>query len=130
MAGSKYLLDTNIISAWLSGEKNIADNIEASTTVYIPLVVIGELFYGAFYSDKKQKNINDIEKLVSRYKILQADKQTAKDYGQIKTALRKKGRPIPDNDIWIAALAIQHKIILATRDAHFNEVPTLKTVRW
>lgn len=129
MAGNKYLLDTNIISAWLSGEKIIADKIDAAT-VYIPLVVIGELYYGAFYSEQKQKNIHDIEKLTSRYKVLLTDKETAKEYGKIKAALRKKGRPIPENYVWIAALAAQHKIIVATRDAHFKEVPTIKTAKW
>jgi tRNA(fMet)-specific endonuclease VapC len=93
MAGNKYLLDTNIISAWLSGEKSIADKIDEAAAVYIPLVVIGELYYGAFYSDQKQKNIHDIEKLANRYKILLADRQTAKEYGKIKSGLRKKAAP-------------------------------------
>ncbi len=130
MAGNKYLLDTNIISAWLSGEKTIADKIDAATAIYIPLIVIGELYYGAFYSEQKQKNIHDIEKLARRYKVLLADKETAKEYGKIKAALRKKGRPIPENDVWIAAMAVQHKTVLATRDNHFKEVATLKTVKW
>jgi tRNA(fMet)-specific endonuclease VapC len=105
MAGSKYLLDTNIISDWLSGEIAIANKIDATRSVYIPLIVIGELYFGAFYSEQKQKNIHDIEKLTSRYKGLLADIQTAREYGKIKAALRKKGRPIPENDVWIAALA-------------------------
>jgi tRNA(fMet)-specific endonuclease VapC len=130
MAGSKYLLDTNIISAWLSGEKSIADKIDEAATVYIPLVVIGELYYGAFYSDQKQKNIHDIEKLTNRYKVLLADRQTAKEYGKIKAALRRKGRPIPENDVWIAALAAQYKLKLVTRDGHFAEVTNIKTVQW
>lgn len=129
MAGNKYLLDTNIISAWLSGETDIANKID-DYTVYIPLTAIGELYYGALYSEQIQKNIHEIEKLSSRYKVLLPDKHTAKEYGKIKTALRKKGKPIPENDVWIAALAKQYKITLVTRDGHFKEVETLKITRW
>jgi tRNA(fMet)-specific endonuclease VapC len=130
MAGNKYLLDTNIISAWLSGEKMIADKIDGASGIYIPFIVIGELYYGAFHSGQIQKNIHDLEKLANRYKVLLADKQTSKEYGKIKAFLRKKGRPIPENDIWIAALAKQHKITLVTKDNHFKEIEGLKTVPW
>lgn len=130
MAGNKFLLDTNIISAWFSGEQSIADKIDHASSVYIPITVIGELYYGAMHSMQKQKNINDIEKLTNQYKILLADKRTAKEYGKIKAMLRRKGRPLPENDIWIAAIAVQHKITLITRDSHFNEIENLKSKKW
>jgi tRNA(fMet)-specific endonuclease VapC len=62
--------------------------------------------------------------------VLSCDAKTGDFYGQVKTTLRIKGRPIPDNDIWIAALALQYDLALVTRDAHFNEVDTLSTEQW
>ena len=63
MSGSKFLLDTNIITAWIKGEKNIADKVEKANAVYIPIIVLGELYYGASYSTHFQKNIGVIKKL-------------------------------------------------------------------
>lgn len=130
MTGNKYALDTNIVSAWLKGESIIADNIDKAGSVYMPIIVIGELHYGASFSMHVQKNVNDIKKVISLYPILLVDEETAINYGNIKASLRKKGKPIPENDIWIAAIAIQHNLSLVTRDKHFNEVEGLTLDEW
>ena len=62
--------------------------------------------------------------------VILPDSDTAKFYGRVKNALRSKARPIPDNDLWIAALAIQHNLVLASRDDHFLLVDDLRAVRW
>lgn len=130
MIGSKFLLDTNIISALLKGEKAIADKIDVAKDIYIPIIVLGELYYGAQYSIKIEANILSVNKLMLNYEILNANEQTASVYGNIKAALRRKGRPIPENDIWIASIAQQNNLILVTRDKHFSEIENLKTVSW
>jgi tRNA(fMet)-specific endonuclease VapC len=130
MSGSRLILDTNIITAWLKGEANIADRIEKAATVYIPIVVLGELYYGATHSTRVYKNIAILKKLSNRYRLLVIDEATAVEYGKIKSALRKKGAPIPENDIWIAAIAFRHKLSLVTRDKHFNQVNGLKVINW
>ncbi len=130
MSGSKFLLDTNIITAWIKGEKNIADKVEKANAVYIPIIVLGELYYGASYSTHFQKNIGVIKKLTNRYKLLLLDEPASIEYGKIKSSLRKKGSPIPENDIWIAAIALCHNLTLVTRDGHFNEVAGLKLIAW
>ncbi|MEA5574914.1 PIN domain-containing protein [Anabaena sp. UHCC 0451] len=56
--------------------------------------------------------------------------ETSRKYGEIKNQLRLKGRPLPENDIWIAAISLQYNLILVTRDAHFQEVENLQTVSW
>jgi tRNA(fMet)-specific endonuclease VapC len=129
MTGNNVLLDTNIVSAWLKGETAIADKIDASGQVFIPIIVVGELHYGAQYSSNVQKNTSNINKVVARYDVLTLDEETAALYGIIKAELRKKGKPIPENDIWIAAIAMQYELLLITRDNHFTEVEgiTLKT---
>lgn len=130
MNGNNILLDTNIISALLKGESRIADRIDKAPIIYIPVFVIGELYFGAMHSTQIQKNINDIKKLTATYVILLPDIKTAGIYGKIKTVLRKKGKPIPENDIWIAAIAKQYNLALATRDKHFKEINELSIKSW
>jgi tRNA(fMet)-specific endonuclease VapC len=130
MTGNKFLLDTNIVSAWLKGESAIADKIDKAREIHIPVIVIGELYYGALFSTQIEKNTRDIKDITSRYSILPVDEETALLYGTIKAELRKKGKPIPENDIWIAAVARQYNLTVATRDKHFNEIDGLKTKKW
>lgn len=130
MTGSRFALDTNIVSAWLKGESAIADHIDIAESVFLPIIVIGELYYGAAFSSQVAKNTEDINKITSRYPTLSLDEDTTKTYGSIKASLRKKGKPIPENDIWIAAIAIQNDLILATRDSHFKEVDGLPSIEW
>ncbi len=76
------------------------------------------------------KYINDIEIIKSSYPVLVINDITCKHYGSIKASLKRNGKPIPENDIWISALAIQHNLTLATRDNHFKEVEGLKIEEW
>jgi len=129
MAGNKVLLDTNIISALFKGDVSVANHIDKSE-VYLSSIVIGELSYGAEYSIKVEQNLANIKKLISAYNVLAIDDETALIYGKIKANLRRKGTPIPENDIWIASSAIQYKLKLSTRDKHFQEITSLKVLAW
>jgi tRNA(fMet)-specific endonuclease VapC len=100
------------------------------TILLKPSIVIGELCYGARKSGKTQANLTRVDELLSNSTILVCDVKTAQRYGEVKNKLRLKGRPLPENDVWIAALALQHQLILVTRDAHFQEVENLSTVAW
>ena len=122
--------DTNVITAWLKGESAIADKIDKAKEIYIPVIVVGELYYGALHSAHTEKNILDIENIASHYKLLPVDESTTLAYGTIKAALRKKGKPIPENDIWIGAIARQHDLTIVTRDKHFKEIDGLKIKKW
>ena len=130
MTGNKFLLDTNIIAAWLKGEKPVADKIDRAKEIYIPIIVVGELYYGALYSTRVDKNITDIKRITSNYNVLLIDESVTLAYGNIKAALRKKGKPIPENDIWIAAIAQHHELIIVSRDSHFKEIDTIKIRDW
>ncbi|WP_293305413.1 type II toxin-antitoxin system VapC family toxin [Pedobacter sp. UBA5917] len=129
MAGNKVLLDTNIISALFKGDVSVANHIDKSE-VYLSSIIVGELCYGAEYSTKIEENIANIKQLISTYNVLSVDEETSFIYGKIKADLRKKGTPIPENDIWIASSAIQHKLKLSTRDKHFQEIKGLKILAW
>src|SRR5229473_244881 len=112
MAG-RVLLDTNVIIAFFSGEKAVSQRF-TDAEVLVSSTVLGELYYGARKSAHAAANITRIEQFASQL------------YGRIRDRLRLKGRPIPENDIWIAAVALQHGLPLATRDEHFNKVDGLR----
>ena len=92
--------------------------------------MIGELYYGAQKSDKITENLHRVDSFIENHVILSCDLITAQWYGIIKNELRIKGTPIPNNDIWIASVAMQHELILVTRDSHFDEVESLQKERW
>lgn len=129
MSGN-YLLDTNIAIAFFSGEQPVVDRFNAADEILLSSTVVGELFFGAQKSARAEANMARVENLIDRVVVLECNTETARHYGEIKNALRLKGRPIPDNDIWIAAVTTQYDLTLATRDAHFAEVTGLKLETW
>ncbi len=125
----KVLLDTNLIIAFFSGEKTVSQRFN-ETEVLVSSTVLGELYYGALKSGRAAGNVARIEEFATSVGVLACDALTARHYGQIKDRLRSKGRPIPENDIWIAAVAMQHGLTVATRDEHFKEVDALVVENW
>lgn len=88
------------------------------------------MYYGAFNSGKRQTNIDRVDQLRTQVTILDCDDFTAKYYGQIKKGLKDRGTPIPENDIWIAAIAMQYGLTVATRDNHFENIEGLNVEKW
>jgi tRNA(fMet)-specific endonuclease VapC len=129
-ASGKFLLDTNIIIALLEGEASVLSNLEQAQQVFVPAIALGELFFGAAKSGRGAENTAKIEHFASGRAIVLCDVDVAREYGRLKQELKEKGRPIPENDIWIAATARRHNMTLVTRDAHFGEVADLRTTDW
>ena len=125
-----YLLDTNIIIALFADEAVVKNNLAQADEVFVPSITIGEVCYGARKSGRPQENLVRVNELVVNSTVLGCDAETARQYGEVKNKLRLRGRPLPKNDIWIAALALQYELTLVTRDAHFQEVENLQTVVW
>jgi tRNA(fMet)-specific endonuclease VapC len=126
----RYLLDTNIIIALFAEEVSVKTRLAQAAEVFVSSVAIGELCFGARKSGRVQENLARIDEFAANNVVLGCDIETAQRYGEIKNALQRKGRPIPENDMWIAAIALQHDLVLITRDAHFNEVDGLKVAIW
>jgi len=97
---------------------------------YVSSITIGELYFGAYNSQQTAQNVTNIRNFIILNTLLGCDETTADYYGQIKRQLRVKGRPIPENDIWIAATALQYNLPLVSRDAHFQEVNGLLLEVW
>lgn len=129
MNGS-FLLDTNIIIALFAGEVGIQRNLARDPSVFVPSIAIGELYYGALASGRKESNIHRIEDFIRVAAVLPCDADTALRYGEVKSQLRHKGTPIPENDVWIAAIAFQHGLTLVSRDPHFNQVEGISQESW
>ncbi|MEJ5311323.1 MAG: type II toxin-antitoxin system VapC family toxin [Anaerolineae bacterium] len=125
-----YLLDTNIVIALFAREVSVLQGLTKAEGVFIPSIVIGELYYGAYRSGQRDANLARITQFVVDNVVLNCDAETAHHYGAIKDALQRKGRPVPENDLWIAALARQHQLTLVTRDTHFNHIPNLAVESW
>ena len=129
MAGS-VLVDTNVVIAYFRGDKVLQPHFAGLTPVYLPWVVLGELHFGAQRAQRRQEQLTYIHDLLIYAVVLFPDQETTEIYGQVKGELAQLGKPIPDNDLWIAAMARQYDLPLATRDAHFTHVPRLKTLAW
>jgi tRNA(fMet)-specific endonuclease VapC len=122
--------DTNIVIALLGGDLHVQRRIDAIPEILVSPVVLGELSYGAAHSARPQQNAAAVEGFAGTCTVVQIDMETARMYGLIKAELRRKGRPIPENDLWIAASARQHDLLLMTRDPHFKRVEGLGIESW
>ncbi len=127
---TRYLLDTNIVVAHFANDAAVDAHLTAEAEIYVPVIVIGELYYGAENSGRAKANRERVNRFASSNNILSCTTETARWYGIIHQRLRSKGRPVPENDMWIAATAMQHNLVLVTRDAHFGEINNLKLERW
>ncbi len=129
MSGS-VLLDTNILIGILAKDEAILSRLVETEAVFLPSIALGELYFGAFKSAHPDDNVERIARLAASTAILYCDGTSALYYGRIKTGLRAKGRPIPENDIWIAAIAQQHGLTVVSRDLHFKEIENLPVEEW
>jgi tRNA(fMet)-specific endonuclease VapC len=126
----RYLLDTNAVIALLKAEKPIQDLLAETEEVFLGITVLGELYFGAQKSERVKSNLAEIEEFAATCTVLDCTQETARQYGRVKRGLRQRGRPIPENDLWVAATALQYGLVLLTHDGHFDEVEGLSLARW
>ena len=123
------VIDTNVIVKMLNGDKTAIETLGKMNKVFVPIVVVGELFYGAYKSARKDENTALFTAVLSTFEILPVDESVAVSYAVIKTDLIKTGIKIPENDLWIAATAHANNLTLATFDSHFENISKIKIVR-
>ena len=127
--GRMYLIDTNIIVDLFGNDEGLKEKL-STEKIIIPSVVIGELYFGAYASSREKKRLKEVTEFIVNYEIIYIDEDTARFYGQIKSQLKKSGTPIPENDVWISALSMQHSLTIATRDLHFDKPKGIKVAYW
>jgi tRNA(fMet)-specific endonuclease VapC len=128
MIAPQVLVDTSAVVEFFKGDPEIGRMLEQHKPVFVPVVVVAELLLGALRSQKVQANIRQIEAFVQRNRLLPCDADTALHYADIANRLRARGRPIPQNDMWIAAVARQYGLSIAARDGHFDEVDSIRRI--
>lgn len=123
----KVALDTNAYSDFMRGDAARVHIIRTARHLYLPLIVVGELRAGFAAGSQESANSANLLRFLNspRVSVLLPDEQTTHHYAQLFAQLRQKGVAIPTNDLWIAALALQHQLILCTSDTHFQHLPQL-----
>jgi tRNA(fMet)-specific endonuclease VapC len=126
----RIALDTNRYTDFCRGELEVAERIARAEKIYLPFVVLGELRAGFQAGAKAKQNERNLIRFLNspRVRLLLPDEQTMHHYANVFAQLRKQGTPIPTNDIWIAALILQHDLLLLARDSHFDHLPQLARV--
>ena len=124
----KIVLDTNIYCLCDTGNEVALEALEQATSIFLPVIVYGELYYGFRYGIRFEENFLRLERFVDDFGvgIIPVDMDVARKFGDIYSVLRKKGRPIPTNDIWISACCMSVGGTLLTEDRHFLEVPQIQ----
>lgn len=126
----KLLIDTNAVSAVLEENSVVVAILVASDQIYVPSIVLGELYYMAENSGRKQANYERVARFMKGRIIVNCDAITAALYAKVRHSLKVKGRPVSENDLWIAALAVQYNLPVLTRDSDFQAVDGLTVVSW
>ncbi len=123
----RLALDTNRYTDLCRGNVSVVQTVERADEVWLPFIVVGELRAGFAVGNQGPRNEAVLRRflLKSGVSVLYADEQTTHHYGSIYRQLRTQGTPIPTNDMWIAALVLQHSLVLFARDTHFDLLPQL-----
>jgi len=126
----KIILDTNAYTRLLTGEEDVLDVIGTAETVYMSIFILGELHAGFAGGTKERGNKDTLNRFLLKpsVKILNATSETAEVFGVLKQDLKKAGTPLPINDVWIAAHALETGSILITYDGHFKKIAGMR--RW
>lgn len=124
------ILDTNALSAFVDGDTGVGEILRRQPRAAIPVIVLGEFRYGI--AGSRQHSVYEawLVAHLSQFSILPVTDETAVAYAELRVALKRSGRPIPANDAWIAALALQHRLPVLSRDQHFDSVPGLDRNSW
>ncbi|MBV8847340.1 MAG: type II toxin-antitoxin system VapC family toxin [Bryobacterales bacterium] len=120
-------LDTNRVSDLFQGDTALAERLETYDEVWVPLMVLAELKAGFFGGNRQHRNERLLRELLAKptVRVLLPGRETAEQYARLFVQLKRAGTPIPTNDVWIAALALENDLFLVTRDPHFQRIPQL-----
>jgi tRNA(fMet)-specific endonuclease VapC len=123
----KILLDTNGYAAFKNGQDDAVEIVRIADQIGVSSVVLGELIAGFILGTREEKNRKELSTFlcVPRVTLLMVDNETSEYYARIFQQLRRKGQPIPTNDLWIAATALQHGYTVFTYDKHFSNIENL-----
>ena len=123
----RVAVDTNRLTDLFQGDAELAELLGTCEEVWIPLVALGEIKAGFYGGRQQQRNELLLQKFLAKTTVgvLLPSRETAEHYARLFVQLKRAGTPVPDNDLWIAALVLEHDVSLLTRDGHFDRIPQL-----
>jgi len=126
----KIAIDSNRYTDFCRGIPAVVEVFEEAAEIHVPLIVVGEQRAGFAHGTHRERNERTLTKFLNNEAVLVLcpDGQTTLFYADLYSYLRKKGRPIPTNDLWIAALVLQHNLVLFDRDTDFDYLPQLARI--
>lgn len=124
------ILDTNALSAFVDGDDAVGSILAVQTRVCVPVIALGEFRYGIAHSRHREAYDAWLHAHLAGFDILPVTEATAAAYASIRVALRRNGTPIPANDAWIGAIAVEHRLPVLSRDAHFDAIPEVERRAW
>ena len=124
------ILDTNAVSALFAGDAALAEALDGDDRHHLPVIVIGEYRYGLLRSRDRGRLGRLLDLLIHHSEVLTVDVDTTVHYASMREDLRRRGHPIPEGDVWVAALARQHDLPVVSRDDHFDEVTGVRRISW
>jgi predicted nucleic acid-binding protein len=124
------ILDTNALSAYLDNTAEVVEIVSEARELAIPVIVAGEFAFGIAQSRHRKAYERSLQRMLDRSTVLDIGIETARHYAAIRMELKGAGRPIPCNDVWIAALSRQHAFPVMSRDSHFDFVGGLRRQTW
>lgn len=124
------IVDTNALSAFVDGAESVGKVLRRQSRAAIPVIVLGEFRYGISTSRHRSAYEAWIDSHLGLFDVLDVTAETTMAYAAVRSGLKRAGRPIPANDAWIAALAIQHRLPVLSRDTHFDSVPGVTRMHW
>ena len=124
------ILDTNALSAFVDGDAAVGELLRHQARACVPVIVLGEFRYGIAQSRHRAVYEQWLQSQLRNFEVLAVTDDTATSYATMRLALKQQGTPIPANDAWIAALALQHRLPVLSRDQHFDSVPRLTRRGW
>lgn len=124
------ILDTNALSAFFDGDPGLLEILSGAKALYLPVVVLGEYRFGLQASRLRKEREPKLKAFAATCTVLPVTESTTKSYATICHRLRQAGTPVPANDIWIAALALEYNLPVVTRDRHFENIRWVERIRW
>lgn len=124
------ILDTNAVSNLFAGDQSLSEILAEEELHHLPVIVIGEYRYGLARSRHRARLQQMLDLLIDESMVLSIDLTTTVHYADLREALRRIGRPIPENDLWVAALSTQYGLPIVSRDAHFDAVTGVQRLAW
>ena len=124
------ILDTNALSAFADGVREVGAVLATQNRAAIPVIVLGEFRYGILGSRHRAEYERWLDGHLRHFDVLAVTAETALSYASLRVTLKRLGRPIPANDAWIAALAMQHDLPVLSRDEHFAALPEIRRITW